>query len=84
MKFKKVLSMFLAASMCAGALSGCGGSAKDSAETTAQQSASGETTASAESSAESKPAGPERGRRLKDCDSAVPEDFLHATVDFNR
>ena len=57
MKFKKVLSMFLAASMCAGALSGCGGSAKDSAETTAQQSASGETTASAESSAESKPAG---------------------------
>lgn len=34
-----------------------GGSAKDSAETTAQQSASGETTASAESSAESKPAG---------------------------
>ncbi|MEI3187496.1 MAG: ABC transporter substrate-binding protein [Lachnospiraceae bacterium] len=47
----------MAASMCAGALSGCGGSAKDSAETTAQQSASGETTASAESSAESKPAG---------------------------
>ncbi len=45
MRFKKMVSMLLAASMCAGALSGCAGSSKGGSETTAQQETAGESSA---------------------------------------